>query len=106
MLLEHPRDALPDCEKAIALNPRHRDAHTNLGVVYAALNRTGEAEASYRRALDIEPSNPDANYNYGVLLAVLRRRDEARPFLTRACDARIPDACSLLAAMAGPRRPR
>lgn len=106
MLLEHPRDALPDCEKAIAINPRHRDAQTNLGVVYAAINRTGDAEASYRRALDIEPSNPDANYNYGVLLAVLRRGEEARPFLTRACNARVADACSLLAAMAGPLRPR
>ena len=99
MLLEHPRDALPDCEKAVALNPRHRDAQTNLGVVYAALSRTGDAEASYRRALAIEPSNPDANYNYGVLLAVLRRSDEARPYLTRACEARIRDACSLLAAV-------
>jgi len=99
MLLDHPRDALPDCEKAVAINPLHRDAHTNLGVVYAALGRAGDAEASYRRALQIEPSNSDANYNYGVLLAVLHRREEARPYLTRACDARVPDACNLLASL-------
>lgn len=97
MLLDRPRDALPDCEKAVALNPRHRDAHTNLGVVYAALNRAAEAEASYRRALDIEPSNADANFNYGVLLVVLGRHDEARRPLAIGCDARIAEACKLLA---------
>lgn len=106
MLLDQPRDALPDCEKAVALNPQHRDAHTNLGVVYAALNRAAESEASYRRALAIEPSNADANYNYGVLLAALGRRDEARDALTRACDARVANACEMLAALGGPRRPR
>jgi tetratricopeptide (TPR) repeat protein len=103
MLLDRPRDALPDCEKAVILNPRHRDGHTNLGVVYAALNRPGDAEASYRRALEIEPSNADANFNYGVLLVVLNRRGEAQQPLSVGCDARIAEACKLLAAI---RRPR
>jgi type IV pilus assembly protein PilF len=87
---------LPDCRKAVALDPRNRDGHTNLGVVYAALNRAGEAEASYRRALAIDPRNGDANYNYGVLLLVTNRRDEARDYLGRGCDARVADACELL----------
>ena len=106
MLLDQPRAALPDCEKAVALNPRHRDAHTNLGVVYAALNRAGEAESSYRRALAIDTSDGEANYNYGVLLAMQDRREEARRHLATACDARVTDACEMLAAIAGPRRPR
>jgi|SRR5882672_377296 len=103
MLLDRPRDALHDCEKATALDPRHRDAQTNLGVVYAALNRPAEAEASYRRALDIEPSNADANFNFGVLLVVVGRRDEAQRPLSIACDARIAEACNLLANVRQPR---
>ena len=76
--IDRPDQALPDCEKAVSLNPRHRDALTNLGVVYGALNRPAEAEASYRRALDIEPSNahvPDGTIprlNPVVLLNVER----------------------------------
>lgn len=106
MLLDQPRDALPDCEKAVALDPRHRDAHTNLGVVYAALRRAADAEASYRRALAIDALDGEANYNYGVLLAMRDRRDEARRHLATACDARVPDACEMLAALGGLRRPR
>jgi Tfp pilus assembly protein PilF len=96
MMLDRPPDAAPDCERAVALDPRHRDAHTNLGVVYAALGRPRDAEASYRRALAIEPGNGDANYNYGVLLAVTGRTGDARQLLGVACSARIAAACRLL----------
>ncbi len=91
-----PPSALSDCEKAVALDPRHRDALTDRGVVYAALGRTSEAMESYRRALEVDATNPDAHYNLGVLYLVRQQIEEARSHLTVACNARIRAACEML----------
>jgi Tfp pilus assembly protein PilF len=69
-------------------------------VVYAALARYHDAEASYQRALAIDPRNGDAKLNYGVLMVVTGRAAEARRPLEIACAARIAAACDLLARLA------
>lgn len=63
--------------RAIALRPEIAAFHSNLGEVYLAQGRLGDAEASYRRALAIVPQFADALYNLGNLLLAESRLEEA-----------------------------
>ncbi|MET4216445.1 putative O-linked N-acetylglucosamine transferase (SPINDLY family) [Bradyrhizobium sp. LB14.3] len=55
--------ALPDCEKALAINPAFFQAHILLGQCLAGLGRVDEAHASFDRALAIKPDFEDAITN-------------------------------------------
>jgi tetratricopeptide (TPR) repeat protein len=57
--------------------PDNPEAHYNLGLVFAALGRTKEAEESYRRGLALKPNSVDGHNNLGVLLESVGRYDEA-----------------------------
>lgn len=103
MLLNRPSDALGDCQKAVKLNPQHREVFINLGVIYQALGHMKQALVSYRRAIEIDPRNGEAHYNYGVLLMNLHRLGPARRQFKIACAAHTPDACGLYSQLAGPR---
>ena len=48
-----------------------RAAHSNHGIVLAALERNEEALASYERALALKPDYAEALYNRGNALAAL-----------------------------------
>jgi len=51
-------------QKCLELDPKHVDAHTNLGVYYGEVEQNTKQEvACYERALDIEPTNADAEQN-------------------------------------------
>ena len=50
-----PAKAIEELEKAIRIYPAYRDAHCNLGVQYARLNRLADAQAEFQKALDIGP---------------------------------------------------
>src|SRR5262249_33059560 len=60
------------------------DAHFNLGVVLAAVGRTTEAEATYRRGLALKPGMVDGHNNLGVVLEQTGRYDEAEASYRRA----------------------
>ncbi len=47
--------AIAKLEKAIRIAPAYRDAHCNLGVLYARVGRTADARAEFQKALDIGP---------------------------------------------------
>jgi tetratricopeptide (TPR) repeat protein len=47
--------AIAKLEKAIRIDPSYRDAHCNLGVMYARVGRVIEARAQFQKALDIGP---------------------------------------------------
>lgn len=69
------RDAL---ERALALDPGHAAANTQLGILLREDGEFAAAEAAYRRALDANPDHGLAHYNLGVLLDLyLRRTAEA-----------------------------
>jgi tetratricopeptide (TPR) repeat protein len=69
---EHaPEDAIAAYRRAIALDPRHADAHVNLGRL---LHETGSlrlAERHYRAALQADPRHATAAFNRGVVLEEL-----------------------------------
>lgn len=54
--------------RAIELDPKHVDAHVNLGRLLHEAGRLAEAEAHYRRALEQSPDDHVAWFNLGVLL--------------------------------------
>ena len=64
-------------EKALTVQPRAADAHSNLGYAYRLQNRSGEALTSFRKAIDLQPDFADAHYNAGTLLNQLERGAEA-----------------------------
>ena len=64
--------------QAIAINPgKAAQAHYNLGLLQANLNRLDEAEQSYRVAIASAPGHAEAHNNLGLLLAGRGREEEA-----------------------------
>lgn len=64
-------------QKALKENPRHRDAHYYVALIYATQEKFAEAEAEIREVIDIDPEYPEA-YNFlGQLLVKQNRRPEA-----------------------------
>jgi protein O-GlcNAc transferase len=73
----HPVNALPILQKAVALNPEDAGLHNTLGNALADLAQFDNAMASYRNALQISPDYADAHNNLGSTLEQLGRLDEA-----------------------------
>jgi predicted TPR repeat methyltransferase len=63
--------------RAIAIDPSHANAYSNLGVVLRATGRPSESEAAYRTAIRLSPRHIDAYTNLGILLNALKRTEEA-----------------------------
>jgi tetratricopeptide (TPR) repeat protein len=75
---EHePSEALDSYLQAVALNPRHADAHVNIGRMLHTRGRLREAEAHYVAALVARPDDGTATFNLAVVLDDLGRADEA-----------------------------
>ena len=76
--------AIDACQRAIAIDAGHANAHSNLGVLLRATGRPAEAEAAYRAAIALDPQHVDAYTNLGILLNGLKRTEEAA-----ACYSRV-----------------
>jgi len=88
-------EAAASFRRAIALDPKHSDAHNLLGWT---LQMQGDAEgalASYRKALQIDPSHQNARRNLAMLLVRRGRRDESFPLWHQELVA-CPDGYNLL----------
>lgn len=68
--------ALEEAREALESDPTYGPAHNAAGLVYAALKRDNQAEASFKRALSINPLDSDANNNYGRFLCERKREQE------------------------------
>ncbi|MFQ5931760.1 MAG: tetratricopeptide repeat protein [Nitrospiraceae bacterium] len=64
-------------QKAIQLNPDHRDAHYYVGHIYTIQGRYEKAEAEFREVLRIDPDYPEAHNHLGEVLQVQGRWGEA-----------------------------
>ena len=64
-------------QKAVEINPKDAEAHSNLGAVLQDLNRLEEAEASYKEGLSLNPNLAKVHYNLGSVLQKLGRLEEA-----------------------------
>jgi tetratricopeptide (TPR) repeat protein len=84
--------AIAKWNEALALGPDDAKAHSNLGVLLAAVGRTGEAMAHYRKAVESEPDYPDGYTNLGIALARAGKLDDAIPYLEKAAQLSPWDA--------------
>src|SRR5438045_3342817 len=64
-------------ERAIAIDPRHLAARTNLGLLLHQCGRLADAERTYRAALLACGDDALLHFNLAVLLEDLKRRSEA-----------------------------
>ena len=63
--------------RAIKSNPTVPFAYANRGNALKALNRTGEALASYTRAAQLNPGDADLHFNIGMAMQDMGRLNEA-----------------------------
>lgn len=95
-----------DLERALDLDPRHRQGWLNLAALELAQGKYGEALTAFSTAESLDPEAADNSLNIGAALVLLGRYDEAdgrfRSYLAR--NPRDPEARYLVAsnyAMAG-----
>ena len=83
--------ALVAYQKAAVLDPLRGLSHFNLGVIFTALKRFDDAQASYRQALSLQPDFVDAGINLANLLFEAKQIEAAVHVLSDLY-ARVPDA--------------
>jgi type IV pilus assembly protein PilF len=69
--------ALDEVKLAIQADPNNGPAHNLMGLIYAALGNTSQAEASFQKALQINPRDADTMNNYGWFLCQNQRYKDA-----------------------------
>jgi predicted O-linked N-acetylglucosamine transferase (SPINDLY family) len=84
--LDGPRvdDAEKFLRRAVDVQPRSAEAHSNLGLAYAKLRRFEEARKCQEKAVALNPNFPTALTNLGNVLMRLRRYEEAAEAQDRA----------------------
>jgi tetratricopeptide (TPR) repeat protein len=89
-----PSDALSAYASALALDPRHADAHVNLGRILQLAGHTSEAVDHYRCSLRCGGMDPIAAFNLGTALEELGRWEEATRAYNHALrlDPQLADA--------------
>src|SRR5439155_27368106 len=86
--------------QAIAINPRHAQAHNNLGQILERDRRFDEAAAAYRQAVDSQPAFRLGRFNLGRMLLALGRTGEAIVELETRTETRDAEAPRYLFALA------
>jgi len=59
-------------ERAITIDPRNKDAHYNLGLALAGLDRSKEALEAFERVLEIDPEEPLTRYAANLTLSRMK----------------------------------
>ena len=85
------RSAIPELEKAVALDPKLATVHSVHGRALMDAGRRMEAAEAFRRELVHNPNDFDSNLYLGLLLKDENRLDEALVHLTRAGRLRPQD---------------
>jgi len=71
-------------QKAIQINPDHKEAHYALGHIYAGQEKYKQAEGELREVLRIDPDFSEAHTHLGLVLMQQDRWDEAIQSFRRA----------------------
>jgi tetratricopeptide (TPR) repeat protein len=75
-------------QKALALTPDDAGLHTNLGNVYANMNKIPEAQAEYQKAAQLDPTHAaQAYYNIGAVMTNTGHMSEAAEAFKKATQA-------------------
>jgi predicted O-linked N-acetylglucosamine transferase (SPINDLY family) len=77
-------EALLAMQTSTRFLPHDAEAHSNLGISFAALKRFGEAEIWLRKALTINPAFAPAHYRLGMYYELQARYEEAEASLRAA----------------------
>jgi tetratricopeptide (TPR) repeat protein len=72
-----PDGAIAAYRKAVALRPRHAEAHNNLGLLLRRRGDLDEAVDAFRRATAFAPALAAAHYNLGLALAARKAWGDA-----------------------------
>lgn len=78
------REAIERLGRAVRLDPRLAEAHSQLGAALLAAGLTEPAEAELARAVELDPDFADAHYNLGLAAHRRGRFDEAVQRFARA----------------------
>jgi tetratricopeptide (TPR) repeat protein len=79
-----PTEALAEFREAIRLDPRHTDAHGNLGVALAHLRKLPEAEAAFRLAIRLDAANTTMYVNLATCLLQQNKLTESEEWSRQA----------------------
>ncbi len=78
--------AIAKLEKAIYIDPSYRDAHCNLGVLYARVGRIADARAEFQKAIEIGPPAAPLLADLAFASAAAGEFPEAVAFARRALE--------------------
>uniref|UniRef100_A0A493STT4 Small glutamine rich tetratricopeptide repeat co-chaperone beta n=1 Tax=Anas platyrhynchos platyrhynchos TaxID=8840 RepID=A0A493STT4_ANAPP len=70
-------EAIKDCERAIAIDPKYSKAYGRMGLALTSVNKFEEAITSYQKALDLDPEND--SYKSNLKIAEQKLRDMSSP---------------------------
>jgi tetratricopeptide (TPR) repeat protein len=85
------RQAVPELQRAVELNPDLPTVHSLLGIALMNAGDRPAAMAAFRRELKTNPNDFQANLRLGLLLRDEDRLDEAADYLARAARLRPKD---------------
>lgn len=80
------REAIPELEKALNINPTHAAVLYYLGRAYFSLGDTERAMGYYQKVLQVVPNYPDVYVDMGLLYAGLGRFEEAIRYYEKAIE--------------------
>jgi tetratricopeptide (TPR) repeat protein len=83
---DHIPKAIAKLERAIRIAPQYRDAHVNLGVLYARMGRIADARVELQKALDIGPPAPPIYIDLALTSVALSRPREAETWARKALE--------------------
>jgi tetratricopeptide (TPR) repeat protein/S1-C subfamily serine protease len=86
------KEAIADCDRAIAINPKFAKAYYNRGLAKYDLGNKKEAITDYDRAIAINPKDAKAYYNRGLAKSDLGNNKEAITDYDRAIVINPKDA--------------
>jgi protein O-mannosyl-transferase len=72
-----PREAIPQFQEALKINPDDANAHTNLGIALVHLGQLPEAIQEYREALQLNANLELTHYNLAIALAAAGQTQQA-----------------------------
>lgn len=79
-----PESLLAVCDKALALNPREREARNMKGIALTNLKKYQEAEYMFQELIGEDPNYKDAYRNFATLLMKAKRAEHAVNFFHKA----------------------
>jgi tetratricopeptide (TPR) repeat protein len=84
--------AVEEYRRAVAVNPRHVHARSNLGWCLFSLRRYEEARAEFERVVEDDPGNVNAPFQLGVIAGLSGRAAEAIHWYSEVLLLRHDDA--------------